>query len=414
MKKIFKEIIKNPLFSGSTIMLIGSNSVNFLNLLYHFLMGKLLGSVNYGELVALISLMGLLGIVAVSMSLVIVKYISVSKNEEEITGLTNWFKDRVLKISFVLFTVIILLVPFITSFLHINNTIYVVLIGVSYLFSLPTLVNRSILQGLLKFREMISSVLAENLAKLVLGTILVYMGFGINGAMVGLILALIIGWYLTSTSLKMPIKRGLFNPDIKSMARFAVPVTVQTLAITSIYSTDILLVKHFFSAHDAGIYSVASTLGKIVLFGTGPIAAVMFPLVSRKQSRGENYKKVFQLSFLATLFFSLVVLIIYWLFPAFVITILYNYTYLEAKSLLFWFGLFMSLFTLSSLLISYNLSLGRTNVVWLPLVANLAQIIMIWFYHPSLFIVIIISMIVMALLMISLFIYSSYGKRFSW
>lgn len=394
-------------------MVVGSNTVNFLNYLYHFLMGKLLGPANYGELVALISLMGLLGVVAVSISLVIVKYVSAAKDEEEIAGLIKWFKDRILKVALALFIIIIILSPFITSFLHINNIIYVILIAVSYLFSLPTLVNRSILQGLLKFKEMIFSVLTENIIKLILGVVLVYLGFGIGGAMLGLTLSLIVGWYLTFTLLKVPNKKSILRPNIKSMALFTLPAMIQSFATTSIYSSDVILVKHFFSSHDAGIYSAVSTLGKIILFGAGPIGAVMFPLVSMRKSRGENYKKIFQFSFLATLAFSLIMLCIYWLFPSLVISTLYNYTYLEGGNLLFWFGLFMSLFTLSSLLISYNLSIGRMKVVLLPLVASLTQIIAIWFYHQTLFMVIIISSIVTALLLISLLIYSIYARAFN-
>lgn len=415
MKRHIKNIIAHPLFSGSAFMVIGLNGANALNYAYHILMVKFLDDpTHYGELVALISLIGLLGIIPGSLNLVVIKYISSAKNDNEVKMLTEWFKDKILKISLAFFILIIALSPLITSFLHINKVWYVFLIGTSFLFSLPALLNRSILQGLLKFKEMIFSILIETGLKLILGVILVYLGFSVGGAMVGLIVALIIGWYISQIYVKKYMGNGnTLVPNIKSMALFALPVGIQSFAITSLYSSDIILVKHFFTSHEAGLYAALSTLGKIIFFGAGPISAVMFPLVSKKSSRGENYKKVFAYSFGAASLFAAFMLLIYWFFPGFIMTTLSKSSYFEAKDLLFWYGLFITLFTLSSILISYNLSLGKARVALLPLVAAFAQIILIWFYHQTLIMVITISILVTALLLFALLVYSSLSKRIS-
>ena len=407
--------IKHPLFSGSMILVIGSNSVSFLNYLYHFVMGRMLGPSSYGELVVLISVIGFLGIIPGSLSMVIIKYISSAKNQDEIAILTNWLKDRSFKVALGLFILIVIISPFIISFLHINQLWYMLLVAATYFFSIPSLVNKSVLQGLLKFKEMMFAVLAENLAKLVLAVLLVYVGFAIGGVMVSLAVASVVGWYISKIYLK-DFKRQR-NPnlsDIRPMLLFAIPVMIQSFSVTSLISSDLILVKHFFSAHDAGIYSAISTLGKIIFFGAGPIGAVIFPMVAGKQSKGEDYRRVFIYSLAATFFLALGLLSIYWLFPSLIITMLYNSSYLEGKNLLFWFGLSMSLFTVSSLLISYSLSLGKTKVVIFPLVAASLQIILIWFYHYSLFSVISVSISVIALLLVSLLIYLSFGKESLW
>ena len=415
MRKRISEIVSNPLFSGSAVMIIGSNATNFINYIYHFVLGKLLGPANYGELVALVSMIGLLGIIPGFLNLVIIKYVSAAKSEDQVVVLINWLKDRSLKVALGFFILIVVASPFIVSFLHISQIWYVFLIGASSFFSIPALVNRSILQGLLRFKVMIGSILIENTIKLFLAAVLIYMGFSIGGVLVGIILAAVAGWYFSEIYLKYrKIERNTNVPDIRPMILFALPVMLQSFAITSLYSSDLILVKHFFSSHDAGIYSAISTLGKIIFFGVGPIGAVMFPIVAKRQSRGENYKKIFIYSSLATLFLSIAVLLIYWLFPSFVITSLYNSSYLEAKNLLFWFGLFMSLFTFSTLLISYSLSLGRTKVVMLPLSAAFVQIMIIYIFHQSLFSVIAASILVITLLLISLLIYLSFGKGSLW
>lgn len=389
-------------------MIVGSNLINFLNYLYHLIIGRLLGPANYGELAALISLMGLLSIIPSSTNLVIVKYISSAKTDEEVTALISWLKGKIIKVSLIFFIILVVLSPLIASFLHVSKIIYLLLFALTFLVGFQSLFYRAILQGLLKFKEMIFSILAENSVKLLASIILIYLGFRVGGAVAAFLIAAFLGWSITVFYLKVKTKDGIKGqPDIKSMAAFAIPVIVQSFAVTSLYSSDVLLVKHFFSSHDAGIYASLSTLGKIIFFAAGPIGAVMFPLVSQRNAKGGNYKKVFKFSFIFTLITSFIILAIYWLFPQAAIRALYGSSYLEAVNLLFYFGIFITFFTLSALVINYGLSLGKVKVVFFPLIAALAQIIMIWFYHTSLYSVILISAVIAALLLLALLIYSA-------
>lgn len=414
MKKFTNKIsyfISNPLFSGSAIMIIGSNSVSFLNYLYHFVMGRMLGPANYGELAALISLVGLFGIVPASISLMIVKYIASAKNKQDVNNLVEWFKAKIFPASIVFSVAMLIFSPVISTFLNIDNMSYLILIAVTFLFSLQAGFNRSILQGLLKFKEMVISVLVENSSKLIISIILVYIGFQVFGVMVALVISALIGLYMTNLYLNYSKKIINLSPDVKSMIRFTIPVGVQTIATTSLYSSDVILVKHFFPSHEAGIYAAISTLGKIIFFGAGPISSVMFPLVSQREASGKSYTKIFLNSFIATGVLSLGILLLYYLMPHLAINLLYGGAYIEASGLLVWFGIFMSLFTLSSLLINFNLSLGKTNVVILPFIAAITQVVLIWLYHQDLFIIVLISIVITALLLLALLIYSTYGYK---
>lgn len=415
MKKYFKEVITNPLFSGSAIMVIGSNFINFLSYLYHFIMGRMLGPASYGELASLISLIGLIGIIPASFGLVIIKYVSSAKTKQDEANLVGWLKSKVFLLSLVFFIAILLTSPFIYSFLKISKISYLVLIALFFLFSLPVALNRSILQGLLKFKEMMISVLIEYSAKIILSIFLVYLGFQVGGAILALMISTLLGFYVSNLYLRNSVPKNSDPPsNIKSMLAFAVPVTIQTITITSLYSSDVILVKHFFSAHDAGIYAALSTLGKIIFFAAGPITTVMFPLVSQRKSKGEDHTIIFIYSFISTCLFAISILAMYWLIPNLAIKLLYGSAYLEASNLLIWFGFFITLFTLSSLLVNYSLSLGKTRVVLLPLLAAFLQIIGILLFHQSLYTVIFISIIVAALLLLCLLIYSTYvqwGKR---
>lgn len=413
MKNKVTMLINHPLFSGSAIMIFGSNGVSFLNYLYHLLMGRLLGPVNYGELASIISLTGLLGIVSSSLSIVIIKYISSSQNKDEIGGMIYWFQNKLIYISIIISIPLILFAPFISAFLHIDNFFLIILAILVFVISILSLIYRSTLQGLLQFKQFVYSLFFENSSRLFIGLGLVYMGFQVLGAVSALVLSTIFGVFISRYYVKNYLGiRDKPPKNIKAIILYTLPVTIQSVATTSLYSTDVLLVKHFFSSHDAGIYAALSTLGKIIFFATGPIGSVMFPQVSKMQSTGGNFNKVFMYSLGLTTALTIFALFIYWQFPALVINLLYGSLYIEGSNLLVWFGIFMSLFTLSMLFISFNLSLGRTRVVLLPAVAALLQAGVIWLYHSTLQSVILISIIITALLLLTLIIYSMLERKF--
>lgn len=412
MRKHISRVLGHPLFSGSAIMIIGSNSTSTLNFLYHFVLARLLGPASYGELVSLISVIGLFGIIPGVISLVIVKQVSSAKSELEVNNLVIWFKTKIFIISLISSLSVLIFAPFIFSFLHVNKIYYLVLISLSFLFSLQSLFYRAVLQGLLKFKELITSLLVENITKLIISIFLVYIGWSVGGAMIAFLIATVIGWYITFFYLRYFKKNNSSPPkNIKPMIGFSIPVLIQSISMTSLYSSDIILVKHFFSSFDSGIYASISTLGKIIFFATGPISSVMFPLVSQRQSRGQNHKNIFVMSFLVTGVLALGVLLIYWFFPQLAIELVYGKLYLSGANLLVWYGVFMTLFTLSGLLIIYGLSIGRTRIVLFSVAAALTQIILIWSFHNSLWQVITISIFVTALLLACLFIYSSYDRN---
>jgi O-antigen/teichoic acid export membrane protein len=175
--------------------------------------------------------------------------------------------------------------------------------------------------------------------------------------------------------------------------------------------SDVVLVKHFFEPHLAGIYASLSTMGKIIFYGAAPISAVMFPLVSKVQARGGNYRKVFFLSMLLTSAMVFFLIFVYWLFPELVLQILYGDKFLEGAPYLVWFGIFIGLFALVSLLLNYFLSKGTTRVVYFALLAAVGQIIGIYFFHQDLIQVISVSIWISLILLLSLLIYFGYEAR---
>lgn len=399
---MMKRLFSHPLFLSGTIMVVGSNFVNALNYLYNLVMGRLLGPAGYGELASIFSIVNLVGIINMSLGLVITRFVAAAKNDIEIKGLVKWFQRIALLLAGLLFLATSLGSRWIAEFLNLDVWL-IVLLSLVWMFIFPAFVNKAALQGLLKFKQIIASLSIESILKLVLGVAMVIAGFSVAGALGAFIVAALVNYLMTVFFIRNYADTQAIEPkNTRPMFVYAIPLVVQSLTLASLYSTDLLLVKHFFSAHQAGIYAAMSNLGKIIFFGAGPISQVMFPVVSRRQSQGQGYQKVILLSIVSTLVLSLMILAIYWLLPDLTIRIFYGALFLGEANLLIWFGVFMTLFTLASLLINFHLSINQTSVVILPTLAAIAQVIGIWLHHRDLMTVILVSVAVALFLLISL------------
>jgi len=196
--------------------------------------------------------------------------------------------------------------------------------------------------------------------------------------------------------------------DSREITKYAIPVFFSTLAFTSLYTADVVLARHFLSAQEAGFYAALATLGKIVFFASSPIITVMFPMISERHASGKQYLGFLNLSFGLVILGCLGVTSVYFFFPELMIKTLFGSQYLPASPYLFLFAIFISLYTFSSLLVNFYLSIKRTRIVILPMMAALFQAVAIFAFHQNLSQIVLVSVVVLGLLFISLLIYLVY------
>lgn len=401
--------MKHPLFSGSAIMFAGNMGANVVNYIYHIIMGRLLGPLEYGVLASLYSILYLVSIIPSSASVSIVKFISSSK-KEKLYSVYEAIRKLIFKIAIGLSLFMILITPIVSKFLHIDSYWSVLLIVPILFLSLVTLVNQSTAQGLLKFYGYIVPVLISSVFKLVFGVGLIIIGWSVFGAMFAIVLGCLFSFLYSIKFIKKNLKPTKVKlENLAPFFKYSGPVLVQSLAFTSIFTVDVLLVKHFLDPFSAGIYAALSTLGKIIFFATSPIAATMFPVVAKRKFQNEGYTKVFLLAFLMTTTIAVLITAFYWLFPNIAIGVLYGKDYLSAKTDLIWMGVFMLFYTLSNLLVNFYLSIGNTKIVYIPLVAAILQVVMIWIYHTSITQILHVSLFVSIAMFICLSVYTGYN-----
>ena len=409
MQKRIKALINHPLFSGSAVVFVGNMSANVINYVYHLIMGRLLGPVEYGVLASLYSILYLVSIIPSSASVSIVKFIS-SANNNKVYSVYESLRKLILKIAMGLSILMMASTPLLSNFLHIENLLAVILIIPVLFLSLITLVNQSASQGLLKFSGYVIPTLISSLVKLLLGVALVYIGWSVSGAMFAIVVAMLFAYLYSHGFIKKYIKKTKIQKiDLTPFLKYSGPVLVQALAFTSIFTIDVILAKHFLDPFSAGIYAALSTLGKIIFFAASPVAATMFPVISKRKSQGQEYLKVFFASLAITAVIASFATLLFWLFPNIAIGVLYGEDYLSAKTDLVWMGFFMLFYTLSNLLVNFYLSIGKVKIVILPLFSALFQAVVIWFYHGSVTEIIHVSLFTTLGMLICLLIYTGYN-----
>ena len=371
----------------------------------------MLGPSSYSELAATLAALGLFSTMFVFFGLVVVKF-AASTKESEKEAFFKWLLGKSFLVGGTGILLLTLISPFISEFLNLPLKISL-LIGPTLYLLLYSILFRSFLQGLLKFGKSVSLTVIDISSRLIFGVLFVSLGFssfgGVLGITIGGLLSLLVGYYYLRGFFKIKIKRGFDRGN--QVLKYSVPIMIASIANNSFISSDVILTKHYFDSHLAGIYASLSVLGKIIFYAAAPVTAVMFPMISKKYSEGKNYQKILALSVLLTTLLVGFILLTYLLIPDIMIKILFGVGYLEASSYLVWFGLFMAFYTLANLFISFYLSIEKTKIVIFPAFFASVQILGIIIYHNSLLSVIHISTLVSALLLGSLIIYFFYGKR---
>ncbi|MGB9911219.1 MAG: oligosaccharide flippase family protein [Microgenomates group bacterium] len=406
MKKIFQ----NPLISGSAVLFLGTMVTNFGNYLYHLLMGRMLGPKDYGSLTALISLTYFFSIIAGTFLTTTVKFVTKYKVKKDFGKILGLFLNLFKIFGFIgifLMILIIILKEKISYFLNLEDSFPLIILSFWLMISLVSFINDGILRAFLKFGFLSFNSVLTTILKLILVVFLVKRGFGINGALGGIVIASLVYFLISFFPLKFlwRYQDKIEKINKKEFFGFSFPVLIAMLSLTSFYSSDVILVKHFFSAMEAGIYSAVSVLGKIVFFASGVIPAVMFPLVSERFENGKSYRHLLNQSLLIVGGESIFITLVYFLFPTLMVRLLYGNSYLSAVPYLGAFAVFISFYSLNNLLINFFLSVGKTKVVLWCLGGAILQIILINLFHSSLMEVIRISLLISVLLFLILMIF---------
>lgn len=400
---------------GSLIVLIGSLGGSFLNYLFHLLIGRLLTPSEYGVLISLFSLLYITSVPGGVLGTTATKFASKYKARGDFRAVTEtlvWISKILSVLCLVLFCLSFLFRDQVASFLKISDPLlpafFFVFVALTLLGSTPI----GFLSGLLRFRAFSFISFLGPLLKLLLGVGFAALGFGVLGVTWGLIisslLTIIVSLVLLKKNLRFPFAGSSF---VKSdLLKYTLPTTVALLALTSFYNADVILVKHFFSPEEAGIYSSVVILGRIIFFGLSSVVLVAFPMAAEKYENGKDPFGVLRSSLLLVVPGAAIGVLVYFFFPRFLVMVLFGSQYLLAAPYLGVFALFMGLYAVVDLVSRLFLSIGEFRPVVFLVIFSVLQILLLYLFHETLAQVIYVNIGVMIGLLAALGVDYAFGN----
>lgn len=417
MKHRVKLLVKHPLIQGSAIVVFGNLFANFFSFLFNLFMSRNLTVPDYGTLASIMSLIGLPSFFISAIGPIIIRFAGYyfSKNRLDLLrGLYIKTVKILLIIGGLVFLFFLLFITQIGQFFQITDKTLLFITNIIICLSIISIVNYLFIQAKLAFKFQVSVQILMSALKLIIGVILVFLGYSIGGAIFAVLISSLAAYLFTFIPLKFVFDKKVSFPIINTKELFAygIPSALTLLGLTSFISIDIILVKHYFSPEQAGIYAGLALVGKVIFFVSAPIASVMFPVIVQKHSRNERFTNTFLMSVFLVLGSSIVLAIFYYLFPEFTLLFfLKKSEYLKTSNLLVFFAIYMTLYSLLIILSNFYLSIKKTNI-YIPIILGAAlQIILIIFYHETFFQVIIISLVISLLLNLILLLYYPYATK---
>ncbi|MEK6978105.1 MAG: oligosaccharide flippase family protein, partial [Candidatus Hydrothermarchaeota archaeon] len=386
MKLGVQERLKGGSLLGDSSILISATLVgNVFNYLFQVYVGRALGPVGYGAFGALISVLYILLVPTSAISLVVAKFVSeysASGERDKISSLIAGAAGKTLKYGLGIFLILLLASGGLAEFLQIPSGVPVIILAFIFLLALLLSVLQGVLQGLQRFWQYGLTSIIGALSKLLFGFILIYIGLGVNGAISSLLFSNLVLILVVSYFIRTYIKRtGAYIEG--AVLSYSTPALLAMTSITVISNVDMVLVKHFFTPSEAGYYAAAALFGKIIIFVSAPIAFVLFPKASRSQAP-HGGPGILRESLLFTLVPSLLAVAMYFIAPDFVISLVFGSRYTDAAPLIGLFGIGMTFYSLSNILITYDLAVKKMEFLPLLLFTVLAETALILLFPTSL------------------------------
>jgi O-antigen/teichoic acid export membrane protein len=398
MRSLIQTFRKDTFARNSLILFIGAMTANVVNYIFHFVLGRMVSIPIYGEAESLISLINLVSVPAAAITMIATMYGSIGKAEGNGFGtkaaMRN-FQIQILWVGVPLFSIAILLTPYVKNFLHLSSTFSLYILWALVLVSFFSAITLGVMAGWQRFAESSVASVVGSVLKLISVLIFVQLGFAVNGIigsfLLGGITTYVVSLYLLGFlgKQKSEKKKSLQLPP----TTYIIPIFIMNLALAILGNIDVVFAKHNLDPIAAGQYGALSVVAKIIFFGTGAVASVLFAMAAEKKHQEVDSFGLFAKAVVVTMILAIFSITVYFAFPKVLLYVLYGKTYLSVAPYLGWLALAVSLYSFCNLALQYLLSLRETKIAYAYLATALLGGVLMWIFGKT-----ISSMIAMVIL----------------
>jgi O-antigen/teichoic acid export membrane protein len=383
--------MRNEFFRHSALVFGATTAANVLNYLFNFAVSRQLGVEGFAALSSLVGTLMILSVPASVLNLIVVKQTATFHAAGD-AARTARLSQVLLKWS--AFAALAALVcgeavhGIIAEFLRISDdgavTLTVVIIALGFV--TPSL--RGVLQGEQDFFRYSISLILESSLKVAFAIAFVYANLGVSGAMLGWAIGTSFSLVYTAWAVfrkhgspGRPIQR--LGIDFGGLLRTVFSIVLATGLLTLMSFTDVLLVKHYFNATEAGLYAAVNLTGKIVLFVVSFVPAIILPKAVVRVERGQSATALLLQAGLLNILLSGTVLTIFGAMPARVLGALAGHAFVSAAPYVFQYDAASVLLAMLTLVVNYRIAIHQFNFLYSLGVIVAAELVAITLWHQT-------------------------------
>ncbi len=393
--------LRARVFSGSMMMLVSSGFVGAMNLLYNLAIAHVLGADKFGHASAVYTVLMLLSSVTLSFQLLCSKYVARNDSAGEKIGIYRFLHRRAWIYGIGVSALLFMCSGLITRYLNLPTNKYIIMLAAATLFYVPLGVRRGLMQGRYDFRPLAFNFVLEVIVKLGGAVVLMFAGFGVSGVVAAIVASVVVAYLFASPRRE----RGIHSETLLPAAMGeGIQASVFFVGQVIINNLDIILVKHFFSATQAGVYAAIALVGRVVYMLSWSVVSGMFPFSAGARSEERGGRTVLGTGLLLVVLISSLFTLGIWLAPPAVWHIVLGVGFplgghSTYTSLLVLYAATTGIYSLSVVLMSYEISRKIGNVSWLQLGFSAAIIAGIYLFHQTLHSVIMVQTVLMTALL---------------
>lgn len=390
------------ILSGSFVLLLGSGLATATNFAYNMAVARFLGPTGYGHATAVYTLLILISAATLSFQIVSAKVVAQQESLEGKAAVYRGFHRAAWVCGIVVAMLLLLFRAPIASYLNLPSPILVALLAVGVAFYVPLGSRRGYIQGVCGFRSLATNLVLEGVVRLFGSLLLIKLGLGVRGVVAANAVAVAVAYFAAVPQAAPRISNPLrfqyaLHETFQAMVFFAGQVLIN--------NCDIVLVKHFFLPTSAGLYAAVAMVGRVIFAFSTAVVNSMFPLVAGTRQEERRGLKVVAMSSLLVLSIGSALALGLRLAPAWIWTTTFGSGFAIAGRyglpyLLSMYAITTVLYSLSVVIITYEMAYKIAHTNWVQLAFSGAIIAGICRFHSSLQEVIWVQLILMIVLLV--------------
>ncbi|SEF46264.1 oligosaccharide flippase family protein [Flavobacterium urumqiense] len=389
--------------SSDHVFMLTMLVVNAGNYIYNLLLGRILGPTEFSDAAILITFLLILSFLGMTFQIVAAKYSVLFENQKLQLFIVTITKIAVL-VGVVFGAIIMIFNSQLQTLFHTKTaTMFLIFaIGIPLYFLMS--VNRGLYQGKNDLKKMSVTYITEMLSRLFLTLALVLLVPSLPTSVAvaaGISISLIFGLFPFQKSIVVKTNISFTNEvlDTKSIIIFFALTAFYELTQIIINNSDIILVKHYFNNKEAGLYASLALIGRVVYFVAWMFVMLLLPKVILLKKEGKNTLPILMkyISYITVL--SIGIVLFTYLFPNFVVKVMFGEKYISIAFLLWKYALATSVFAIANIFAYYFLSINKYIPVVISAVLGITQIALIVLFHNSLEQVVEMQVIAMVVLL---------------